>query len=64
MKLNLNIREKLSQYRRTIEVSRKPDKEEFLNAAKITGAGMALIGLIGLVIFLAYYLSIGSIATG
>jgi len=57
--MKLDIREKLSQYRRTIEISRKPDKEEFFNAVKITGSGIALIGFIGLVIFLAYYLLIG-----
>jgi protein transport protein SEC61 subunit gamma-like protein len=57
--MKLDIREKLSQYRRTIEVSRKPDKEEFFNAVKITGGGIALIGLVGMVIFLAYYLIIG-----
>jgi preprotein translocase subunit Sss1 len=35
--MKLNIKERLAQYRRTIEVSRKPDKEEFFSAAKITG---------------------------
>ena len=60
----MNIRERLSQYRRTIEVSRKPDKEEFLNAAKITGSGTALIGLVGLLLFLAYYLIIGRMTVG
>ena len=55
----MKIKERLAQYRRTIEVSRKPDKDEFFNAAKITGAGMLLIGAIGFVIFLIYVLSIG-----
>lgn len=60
--MKLNIREKLSQYRRTIEISRKPDREEFTNAAKITGTGIVLIGTIGLLIFLIYHLTIGSLA--
>jgi len=55
----MNIKEKLRQYRRTIEVSRKPDKEEFIKGAKITGAGILLIGFIGFVIFLMYVLLIG-----
>jgi protein transport protein SEC61 subunit gamma-like protein len=59
--MKLNLRERLSQYRRTIEVSRKPDKEEFFNAARITGVGMLLIGAIGLIIFLIYYLLIGGL---
>jgi protein transport protein SEC61 subunit gamma-like protein len=59
--MKLNIRERLSQYRRTIEISRKPDREEFVNAAKITGSGIALIGAIGLIIFLIYYLTIGGL---
>ncbi|MEM5814548.1 MAG: protein translocase SEC61 complex subunit gamma [Candidatus Aenigmatarchaeota archaeon] len=58
----MNIKEKLEQYRRTIEVSRKPDREEFMNATKITGSGILLIGAIGLVIFLIYYLTIGRLA--
>lgn len=60
----MNIKERLAQYRRTIEISRKPDKEEFFNAAKITGSGTVLIGTIGLIIFLIYYLFIGRLAVG
>jgi protein transport protein SEC61 subunit gamma-like protein len=60
--MKLNIKERLEQYRRTIEVSRKPDREEFFNAVKITGSGIALIGAVGLVIFLVYYLTIGRLS--
>ena len=49
-------KERLMQYRRTIEVSRKPDKEEFSSSAKITGLGMTLIGAIGFIIFLIYFM--------
>lgn len=55
----MKLKERLANYRRTIEVSRKPDKDEFLNAFKITGVGIILIGAIGLVIFLLYYLTLG-----
>jgi protein transport protein SEC61 subunit gamma-like protein len=33
-------------------VSKKPDREEFQNVAKITGLGIILIGVIGFVISL------------
>lgn len=39
------------KYGRVIRMARKPDKEEWLNTAKITLAGMALIGFIGFAIF-------------
>ncbi len=49
-------RERLSQYRRTIEISRKPDRNEFLSAAKITALGMFIIGLVGFLMFVLYHL--------
>jgi protein transport protein SEC61 subunit gamma-like protein len=52
----LKIKEKISQYKRVINVSRKPSKEEFFSSIKITGSGIALIGVIGFVIFLVYFL--------
>ncbi|MEM5804660.1 MAG: protein translocase SEC61 complex subunit gamma [Candidatus Aenigmatarchaeota archaeon] len=48
-------KERLTQYKRTVEVSRKPDRMEFNSSAKITGIGIALIGAIGFAIFLAYH---------
>jgi protein transport protein SEC61 subunit gamma-like protein len=38
--------------RRVLQVSKKPDKEEFLNVAKITGIGVIIIGVIGFIISL------------
>jgi protein transport protein SEC61 subunit gamma and related proteins len=53
--MNLN-RESTSQFirqcRRVLHVSKKPDREEFQNVAKITGLGIILIGVIGFVISL------------
>jgi protein transport protein SEC61 subunit gamma-like protein len=54
--LGSKIKEKLKQYKRVLSVARKPDREEFLLSAKITGAGIIFLGLIGFVIFLIYYL--------
>jgi len=53
--MNLS-RESTSQFirqcRRVLHVSKKPDREEFQNVAKITGLGIILIGVIGFVISL------------
>lgn len=50
------IKNKISQYKRVVSVSRKPEKEEFISSIKITGSGIVLIGLIGFIIFLLYFL--------
>lgn len=48
------IKNRLLEYRRVISVTSKPDKEEFTSSIKITAFGIALIGLIGFVIYLVY----------
>ncbi|MBU3958067.1 MAG: protein translocase SEC61 complex subunit gamma [Nanoarchaeota archaeon] len=52
----LKWKETLEGYRRVIAVSRKPDKEEFLSTARITGLGIVIIGVTGFVIYMLYYL--------
>ena len=47
-----SITQALKQYRRVLYISRRPDREEFLNVAKITGIGIIIIGVIGFVITL------------
>ncbi|MBE0524211.1 MAG: protein translocase SEC61 complex subunit gamma [Methanosarcinales archaeon] len=42
---------KLSEYVRIIKLTRKPTREEFTMIAKVSGAGLLLIGLIGFIIF-------------
>jgi protein translocase SEC61 complex gamma subunit len=44
------------QARRVILVSNKPDKHEFRQSVKITGAGIVLLGIVGFAIFLAIQL--------
>jgi len=36
--------------KRTLQVARKPGKEEYLDIVKITGLGILLIGLVGFAI--------------
>ena len=43
---------KYNEYVRVLKISSKPDREEFEMAAKITGAGMLLIGLIGFIMYM------------
>ena len=40
------------KYGRVIRMARKPTNEEYMKTAKITGAGILLIGLIGFIIFI------------
>jgi len=47
-----NISLKLSEYIRVLKLTRKPSREEFTVIAKVSGAGILLIGLIGFVIYL------------
>jgi protein transport protein SEC61 subunit gamma-like protein len=42
----------IKQCRRVLQVSKKPDREEFVNVAKITGIGIIIIGVIGFAIYL------------
>ena len=54
--MNLNkesITKALKQYRRVLYVSRRPDRDEYLNVAKITGIGIIIIGVVGYIITLA-----------
>lgn len=37
---------------RVLRVAKRPDREEFINVAKITGLGIIVIGVIGFIISL------------
>ncbi|MDY6771441.1 MAG: protein translocase SEC61 complex subunit gamma [Candidatus Nanohaloarchaea archaeon] len=52
MNIISRLRSELKQYIRVLKITKKPDREEFLMSAKITGLGILLIGLIGFVIYL------------
>ncbi|MBW6517592.1 MAG: protein translocase SEC61 complex subunit gamma [ANME-2 cluster archaeon] len=42
---------KLSEYTRILKLTRKPTREEFTMIAKVSGAGILIIGLIGFIIY-------------
>ncbi len=52
----MNVQERFNKFikdsKRVLKVSRKPDKEEYLEFAKITALGILIIGAIGFVIVL------------
>ena len=43
---------KLNEYKRVLQIASKPDREEFEMSAKVTGAGMLIIGIIGFIFYL------------
>ena len=47
-----NISQFLRQCRRVLYVSRRPDRDEYINVAKVTGIGIIIIGVIGFIISL------------
>ena len=57
----LNIRESLSKFledsKRIFIVSKKPTKEEYKRMALIVALGIALIGVIGYIIYLVFALT-------
>lgn len=51
MKLNKeSIVRFIKMNQRVLRVSKRPDREEFINVSKITGLGIIVIGVIGFVI--------------
>ena len=42
----------ISECWRVLRVTKKPDKEEFSAIVKVTALGLAVIGLIGMIIYL------------
>jgi len=54
------LRNFLSESKRVLLVTRKPGMKEFKLAVKITGLGMILIGLIGMLIRIIGYFITGS----
>jgi len=56
------FKSKLLNYRRVLEVSHKPDKDELIRTTKVVVVGVALIGAIGFVISLIYILGVQGVA--
>lgn len=53
------IRRFITECKRVLRVTRKPDKQEFLIIVKISSIGMAVIGLIGFAVFFLKEIIVG-----
>ena len=47
-----NWKKFLKETSRVMRITKKPDRNEFMNLTKVTGLGIAIIGVIGFIIFL------------
>ena len=52
--MRIDIKSKLVEWKRILQVARKPDRDEFVLSSKICILGIAVIGAIGFVIFLSF----------
>ena len=52
----MNIKNMLRNYARVLQIARKPDKEEFVTTSKICAIGLAVVGIVGFLIFLVFVL--------
>ena len=53
----INLREKIVEYRRVLNATRRPTKEEYTASAKITSIGMVIMGLLGFSVFMIFILA-------
>jgi len=53
------LRKFFYECKRTLQVARKPGRDEYLDIAKVTGLGILLIGLVGFAITMVAILIIG-----
>lgn len=53
LKAKADVRAKLNEYIRVLKIAEKPDREEYMMAAKVTVAGTLIIGIIGFLFYLA-----------
>lgn len=52
--MKIDIKGKLSEWRRILQVSKKPDRDEFVMSSKICVLGIVVIGAVGFAMFLAF----------
>jgi len=54
--MSLNISEKLQEYKRVMQITKKPDAETFKVIMKVTSMGIGIIGGIGFIVSILYVL--------
>ena len=53
----MDIKARLAEYKRVMQIARKPGREEFTTTAKVSFSSIALIGGIGFAIYLTFILT-------
>ncbi len=53
----MNLKETMSNWKRVLQVARKPGRYEFTSTSKVCAMGLVLIGFIGFVIFMLAMIS-------
>jgi protein translocase SEC61 complex gamma subunit len=48
----MGMKETISNWKRVLQVARKPDRYEFTSTSKVCAIGLVLIGAVGFVIFI------------
>ncbi|NOZ82632.1 MAG: protein translocase SEC61 complex subunit gamma [Euryarchaeota archaeon] len=56
LKNRAQLVEKLKEWQRVVKLSRKPRRSEYLMVAKVTGAGIIIIGLLAFIIRMLLHL--------
>lgn len=57
------MRKFLQNSKRVLQVAKKPDKDEYIQVAKVTGLGILLVGFVGFVIMIVSYVIQGIFAS-
>ncbi len=52
--MKFDIKSKLLEWKRILQVARKPSKDEFATSTRICVLGIAVIGAIGFAIYIAF----------
>ena len=52
--MKIDIKSKIMEWKRILQIARKPDRDEFVLSSKICTLGIIVIGAIGFVMFLAF----------
>jgi protein transport protein SEC61 subunit gamma-like protein len=53
----LRLGERVKEWERVVKLSRKPRKSEYLSVAKVTGAGMILVGTVAFILRLLIHVA-------
>jgi len=59
MNFNTDVKERLANYRRILQVARKPTSDEYVRIAKVCAMGLLAVGLIGFATYSVAVLFVG-----